>query len=146
MTTKPTCWPPCGPRPRAALCDRADQRPDAGAADGAAGDRRLHQPARHHRQLDPAPYPARAGAAGLFDRRRRGRSDRGRSAVDLADRRAEDRDIDFPEGVLVGAVRKRRQVIRPGGDRIDEGDVIAIFAWRGRARGRTLMQVSIDFF
>jgi hypothetical protein len=41
---------------------RAGERPDAGAADGAAVDRRLYQPARHHRQFDPAPYPARPGA------------------------------------------------------------------------------------
>ena len=57
-------------------------------------------------------------------------------------------DIDFPEGVLVGAVRKGDDVIRPlGGTRIDEGDVVAIFALAGDVpEVERLMQVSIDFF
>lgn len=39
------------------------------------------------------------------------------------------RDIDFPEGVLVGAVMKEGKVVKPvGGLRIDEGDMIVIFA------------------
>ena len=58
------------------------------------------------------------------------------------------RDIDFPEGVLVGAVRKGGQVVRPdGGLRIEEGDVVAIFAMAADVpEVERLMQVSIDFF
>ncbi|MCE8532519.1 Trk system potassium transporter TrkA [Ruegeria pomeroyi] len=58
------------------------------------------------------------------------------------------RDIDFPEGVLVGAVRKQGKVVRPTGElRIEEGDVIAIFAMADDVpEVERLMQVSIDFF
>jgi len=58
------------------------------------------------------------------------------------------RDIDFPEGVLVGAVRKGEEVLRPTGSlRIDEGDVIALFAMADDVpEVERLMQVSIDFF
>jgi trk system potassium uptake protein TrkA len=58
------------------------------------------------------------------------------------------RDIDFPEGVLVGAVRKGDKVLRPTGElRIEEGDVIAIFAMADDVpEVERLMQVSIDFF
>ncbi len=57
-------------------------------------------------------------------------------------------EIDFPEGVLVGAVRKGGEVIRPAGQtRIDEGDVIAIFSLAEDVpEVERLMQVSIDFF
>ena len=57
-------------------------------------------------------------------------------------------EIDFPEGVLVGAVRKGDEVIRPmGRTRIEEGDVIALFALAGDVpEVERLMQVSIDFF
>ena len=57
-------------------------------------------------------------------------------------------DIAFPEGVLVGAVRKGGEVIRPLADtRIEEGDVVAIFAMAGDVpEVERLMQVSIDFF
>lgn len=58
------------------------------------------------------------------------------------------RDIDFPEGVLVGAVRKGDEVVRPtGGLRIEEGDVVAIFSMADDVpEVERLMQVSIDFF
>ena len=58
------------------------------------------------------------------------------------------RDIDFPEGVLVGAVRKGDEVLRPaGGLRIEEGDVVAIFAMTADVpEVERLLQVSIDFF
>ncbi|TNF64534.1 MAG: Trk system potassium transporter TrkA [Rhodobacteraceae bacterium] len=58
------------------------------------------------------------------------------------------RDIDFPEGVLVGAVRKGDKVLRPTSElRIDEGDVVAIFAMADDVpEVERLMQVSIDFF
>ena len=57
-------------------------------------------------------------------------------------------DIDFPEGVLVGAVRKGGTVTGPlGSTRIDEGDVIALFALtKDVPEVERLMQVSIDFF
>lgn len=57
-------------------------------------------------------------------------------------------DIEFPEGVLVGAVRKGGTVTRPlGSTPIDEGDVIALFALtKDVPEVERLMQVSIDFF
>ncbi len=58
------------------------------------------------------------------------------------------RDIDFPEGVLVGAVRKGGKVMRPtGGLGIEEGDQIVIFALaKDVPEVERLLQVSIDFF
>ena len=57
-------------------------------------------------------------------------------------------ELDFPEGVLVGAIRKGAEIMRPiGKTRIDEGDVIAIFALtKDVPEVERLMQVSIDFF
>jgi trk system potassium uptake protein len=57
-------------------------------------------------------------------------------------------DIDFPEGVLIGAVQKNGQVIKPTGNtRIDEGDVVAIFTMADDVpEVERLLQVSIDFF
>jgi len=58
------------------------------------------------------------------------------------------REIDFPEGVLVGAVQKGGKVVRPSGStRIEEGDVIVLFALAADVPAvETLLQVSIDFF
>lgn len=58
------------------------------------------------------------------------------------------RDIDFPEGVLVGAVMKGGKVMKPTGDlRIDEGDAIAMFAMtKDVPEVERLLQVSVDFF
>ena len=58
------------------------------------------------------------------------------------------REIEFPEGVLVGAVMKGDKVVKPTGDlRIETGDVIALFAMAGDvAKVERLLQVSIDFF
>jgi len=58
------------------------------------------------------------------------------------------RDIGFPEGVLIGAIRKGDQVLRPdGGLRIEDGDVVAIFAMAADVpEVERLLQVSIDFF
>jgi trk system potassium uptake protein TrkA len=58
------------------------------------------------------------------------------------------RDIDFPEGALVGAVQRGREVFRPTGTmRLEEGDAIAIFALRADVPAvEALLQVSIDFF
>jgi len=58
------------------------------------------------------------------------------------------RDIDFPEGVLVGAVRKEGKILKPrGGLRIEAGDVVVIFALSADvAAVEKLLQVSIDYF
>ncbi len=58
------------------------------------------------------------------------------------------RDIDFPEGVLVGAVLKQGKVVKLSGAlQIDEGDQIVIFALaKDVAEVERLLQVSIDFF
>ncbi|MBW6507101.1 MAG: Trk system potassium transporter TrkA [Rhodobacteraceae bacterium] len=58
------------------------------------------------------------------------------------------RDIEFPEGVLVGALMKRGKVVKPTGDtRVEEGDVIALFALtKDIPEVERLLQVSIDFF
>ena len=58
------------------------------------------------------------------------------------------RDIEFPEGVLVGAVMKGEKVLKPTGDlRIETGDVIALFAMASDVpEVERLLQVSIDFF
>ena len=58
------------------------------------------------------------------------------------------RDIDFPEGVLVGAVRKGEEIRKPtGGLKIEAGDVVVLFALAADVgRVEQLLQVSIDFF
>lgn len=58
------------------------------------------------------------------------------------------RDIDFPEGVLVGGILKNGQMIKPTGKtRVDEGDVIALFSLaKDVGEVERLLQVSIDFF
>ncbi|TCL09331.1 trk system potassium uptake protein TrkA [Shimia isoporae] len=58
------------------------------------------------------------------------------------------RDIDFPEGVLIGAILKGQEVHKPrGGIRIEEGDVIALFSLAADVpEVERLLQVSIDFF
>ncbi|WP_375261611.1 Trk system potassium transporter TrkA [Palleronia sp.] len=58
------------------------------------------------------------------------------------------REIDFPEGALVGAVKKGDKVVRPTGTtRIEEGDIIVIFALAADVPAvERLFQVAIDFF
>ncbi len=58
------------------------------------------------------------------------------------------RDIDFPEGVLVGAIKKGSEVIKPtASTKIEEGDVIALFCMaQDVPEVERLLQVSIDFF
>ena len=58
------------------------------------------------------------------------------------------RDVEFPEGVLVGALMKGDKVLKPTGDlRIEAGDVIALFAMASDVpEVERLLQVSIDFF
>ncbi len=58
------------------------------------------------------------------------------------------RDIEFPEGVLVGAVLRGEAVLKPTGSlRITEGDVVALFSMaKDVPEVERLLQVSIDFF
>ncbi len=58
------------------------------------------------------------------------------------------RDIDFPEGVLVGAIKRGDEILKPTGSlRIEAGDVVVIFAMAADvAKVEQLLQVSIDFF
>lgn len=58
------------------------------------------------------------------------------------------RDIEFPEGALMGAVQKGDRVVKPAGDlRIEEGDIVVIFALTSDVpEVERLLQVSIDFF
>ena len=57
-------------------------------------------------------------------------------------------DIGFPEGALVGAVEKGGKVVRPTGHtRVEEGDIIVIFAMTADVpEVERLLQVSVDFF
>ncbi|MFN4128647.1 MAG: NAD-binding protein, partial [Paracoccaceae bacterium] len=58
------------------------------------------------------------------------------------------REIDFPEGVLVGGVMKGDKVVKPTAElRLEAGDIIALFAMTPDVREvERLLQVSIDFF
>ena len=58
------------------------------------------------------------------------------------------REIDFPEGVVVGAIRRGEKILKPtGGLRIEAGDSIVIFAMASDVnRVEQLLQVSIDYF
>ena len=58
------------------------------------------------------------------------------------------RDVDFPEGVLLGGILKGGRMEKPRGSlRIEEGDVVAIFATsRQVAEVERMLQVSIDYF
>ena len=58
------------------------------------------------------------------------------------------RDIDFPEGVLVGAIKRGDEILKPTGSlRIEAGDVVVIFVMAADvAKVEQLLQVSIDFF
>jgi trk system potassium uptake protein TrkA len=58
------------------------------------------------------------------------------------------RDVDFPEGALIGMMMKRGEVIRPEpGLRIEEGDVVVVFALADDVpEVERLFQVSISFF
>ena len=58
------------------------------------------------------------------------------------------RDLNLPEGVLIGAVQTGGKVIRPtGSTKLEDGDVIAIFAMAADVpQVEALLQVSIDFF
>lgn len=58
------------------------------------------------------------------------------------------REIEFPEGALLGAVSKGGRVFKPTGDlRVEEGDIVVIFSLaKDIHEVERLLQVSIDFF
>ena len=58
------------------------------------------------------------------------------------------KEVSFPEGSLVGGILKNGQMVKPTGEtRIDEGDVVAIFAMsQDVPEVERLLQVTIDFF
>ncbi|MGZ9809798.1 Trk system potassium transporter TrkA [Pseudoroseicyclus sp. H15] len=58
------------------------------------------------------------------------------------------REIAFPEGVRVGGILREGKFVKPTGDvRIEEGDLIALFAMSPDVHQvERLLQVSIDFF
>ena len=58
------------------------------------------------------------------------------------------RDIEFPEGVLLGAVRKGTKILKPSGSlRIEDGDHVVLFALAADVSElEGLLQVTIDFF
>ena len=58
------------------------------------------------------------------------------------------RDIEFPEGVLIGAVQKGDRIVKRVPDtRIEEGDIVLIFALtKDVPEVERLLQVSIVFF
>lgn len=58
------------------------------------------------------------------------------------------RDIDFPEGVLLGGLLQSGELVKPvGSTRINEGDIIALFALaKDIGEVERLLQVSIDYF
>jgi len=58
------------------------------------------------------------------------------------------KEIDFPEGVIVGGIKKDNVFIKPmGNTKVDQGDVITIFSLaKVVPEVEALLQVSIDFF
>jgi trk system potassium uptake protein TrkA len=58
------------------------------------------------------------------------------------------RDIDFPEGVLIGGIKQGDKIVKPtGATRVNEGDIIALFALsQDVGEVERLLQVSIDYF
>ena len=58
------------------------------------------------------------------------------------------RDIEFPEGVLLGAVRKGTEILKPSGSlRLEDGDQVVLFALSNDvSEVERLLQVSVDFF
>ena len=58
------------------------------------------------------------------------------------------RDIEFPEGVLIGGIKQGDYIVKPtGSTRINDGDIIALFALsKDVEEVERLLQVSIDYF
>ena len=58
------------------------------------------------------------------------------------------RDIEFPEGVLIGGIKQGDNIVKPtGSTRINDGDIIALFALsKDVEEVERLLQVSIDYF
>jgi trk system potassium uptake protein TrkA len=57
-------------------------------------------------------------------------------------------DIDFPEGVIVGGILKKGDMVKPNSQsKIEEGDVIALFVLsKDIPQVERLLQVTIDYF
>jgi trk system potassium uptake protein TrkA len=58
------------------------------------------------------------------------------------------RDVEWPDGSIIGAIQKGDKVMRPTGNtKIEEGDVVIIFTLADDVpEVERLFQVSIDFF
>lgn len=58
------------------------------------------------------------------------------------------RNVEFPEGALLGAIQKGTDIIRPTGDtKIEDGDTVVIFCLsKDIPQVETLFQVQVDFF
>ncbi|PIB24769.1 Trk system potassium transport protein TrkA [Amylibacter kogurei] len=58
------------------------------------------------------------------------------------------RDIEWPEGAIIGAIKKGDKVLRPvGGTKVEEGDIVVIFTLASDVpEVERLFQVNIDFF
>ncbi|MFV0359898.1 Trk system potassium transporter TrkA [Tropicimonas sp.] len=58
------------------------------------------------------------------------------------------REVDFPEGALLGAIRRDDQILKPRGEtRIVEGDIVLIFSLAADVpEVERLLQVTADFF
>jgi trk system potassium uptake protein TrkA len=58
------------------------------------------------------------------------------------------KEIEFPEGVIVGGIKKDSEIVKPmGNTKINQGDVITIFSLAKDVPAvEALLQVSIDFF
>jgi trk system potassium uptake protein TrkA len=58
------------------------------------------------------------------------------------------RDIDLPEGAMIGAIRRRGKFVRPtASTRIEEGDIVVLFAMADDVpEVQRMLQVSVDFF
>ncbi|MEM7242133.1 MAG: Trk system potassium transporter TrkA [Pseudomonadota bacterium] len=58
------------------------------------------------------------------------------------------REVDWPDGSILGAIEKNGEILRPKGDmKVDEGDVVLIFTMADDVEEvERLFQVNIDFF
>ena len=58
------------------------------------------------------------------------------------------KEMDLPEGALIGAIRKEGEVLRPsGGTRVDGGDIIVVFVLKADVpEVDRLLQATVDYF
>jgi trk system potassium uptake protein TrkA len=58
------------------------------------------------------------------------------------------RDVEWPDGSIIGAIQKNGKVFRPEGNtKIEEGDIVVIFTLsQDVSEVERLFQVNIDFF